>query len=115
MVLTGTLCSKAAVLGHRELLRGAFPHVVHPLPGPCSSNTDTVSSIASESIEASPVIHLVTDAKGNVLHEVHVQMQELPVVDAKPLEADVSAVCLKHPLCVLHKERFTSEQRCLGY
>ncbi|NXG95933.1 E4F1 factor, partial [Loxia leucoptera] len=56
--------------------------------GPCSSNTDTVSSIASESIEASPVIHLVTDAKGNVLHEVHVQMQELPVVDAKPLEAD---------------------------
>uniref|UniRef100_A0A8C5UGH3 Transcription factor E4F1 n=1 Tax=Malurus cyaneus samueli TaxID=2593467 RepID=A0A8C5UGH3_9PASS len=56
--------------------------------GSCSSNTDTVSSIASESIEASPVIHLVTDAKGNVLHEVHVQMQELPVVDAKPLESD---------------------------
>ncbi|NXD31562.1 E4F1 factor, partial [Spelaeornis formosus] len=56
--------------------------------GSCSSNTDTVSSIASESIEASPVIHLVTDAKGNVLHEVHVQMQELPVVDAKSLEAD---------------------------
>ncbi|XP_031981646.1 transcription factor E4F1 isoform X2 [Corvus moneduloides] len=56
--------------------------------GSCSSNTDTVSSIASESIEASPVIHLVTDAKGNVLHEVHVQMQELPVVDAKPLEPD---------------------------
>uniref|UniRef100_A0A8C3QQ36 Transcription factor E4F1 n=1 Tax=Cyanoderma ruficeps TaxID=181631 RepID=A0A8C3QQ36_9PASS len=51
---------------------------------------DTMSSIASESIEASPVIHLVTDAKGNVLHEVHVQMQELPVVDAKPLEPDVS-------------------------
>ncbi|NWT72493.1 E4F1 factor, partial [Prunella himalayana] len=58
--------------------------------GSCSSNTDTVSSIASESIEASPVIHLVTDAKGNVLHEVHVQMQELPVVDAKPLEPDQS-------------------------
>ncbi|KAI1233613.1 hypothetical protein IHE44_0004049 [Lamprotornis superbus] len=56
--------------------------------GSCSSNTDTMSSIASESIEASPVIHLVTDAKGNVLHEVHVQMQELPVVDAKPLEPD---------------------------
>nr|XP_054499341.1 transcription factor E4F1 isoform X1 [Agelaius phoeniceus] len=56
--------------------------------GPCSSTTDVVSSIASESIEASPVIHFVTDAKGNVLHEVHVQMQELPVVDAKPLEAD---------------------------
>ncbi|NWY31942.1 E4F1 factor, partial [Pheucticus melanocephalus] len=72
--------------------------------GPCSSTTDTMSSIASESIEASPVIHLVTDAKGNVLHEVHVQMQELPMVDAKPLEADVSVVCLKHPPCVLHKE-----------
>ncbi|XP_029821112.1 transcription factor E4F1 [Manacus vitellinus] len=56
--------------------------------GSCSSNTDTVSSIASESIEASPVIHLVTDAKGNVLHEVHVQMQELPVVDGKPLDPD---------------------------
>ncbi|KFV72491.1 Transcription factor E4F1, partial [Struthio camelus australis] len=54
----------------------------------CSSNTDTVSSIASESIETSPVIHLVTDAKGNVLHEVHVQMQELPVVDAKSLDQD---------------------------
>ncbi|NWQ62181.1 E4F1 factor, partial [Neopipo cinnamomea] len=56
--------------------------------GSCSSNTDTVSSMASESIEASPVIHLVTDAKGNVLHEVHVQMQELPVVDGKPLDPD---------------------------
>ncbi|NWT04435.1 E4F1 factor, partial [Mionectes macconnelli] len=58
--------------------------------GSCSSNTDTVSSIASEPIEASPVIHLVTDAKGNVLHEVHVQMQELPVVDGKPLDPDQS-------------------------
>ncbi|KAM9599028.1 transcription factor E4F1 isoform 12-T12 [Morphnus guianensis] len=58
--------------------------------GSCSSNTDTVSSIASESIETSPVIHLVTDAKGNVLHEVHVQMQELPVVDAKSLDQDQS-------------------------
>ncbi|NXG77449.1 E4F1 factor, partial [Baryphthengus martii] len=58
--------------------------------GSCSSNTDTVSSIASESIETSPVIHLMTDAKGNVLHEVHVQMQELPVVDAKSLDQDQS-------------------------
>ncbi|XP_074775050.1 transcription factor E4F1 isoform X3 [Athene noctua] len=48
----------------------------------------SVSSIASESIETSPVIHLVTDAKGNVLHEVHVQMQELPVVDAKSLDQE---------------------------
>ncbi|NXI51282.1 E4F1 factor, partial [Chloroceryle aenea] len=58
--------------------------------GSCSSNTDTVSSIASEPIETSPVIHLMTDAKGNVLHEVHVQMQELPVVDAKSLDQDQS-------------------------
>ncbi|XP_072734808.1 transcription factor E4F1 isoform X2 [Ciconia boyciana] len=33
---------------------------------------------------------LPTDAKGNVLHEVHVQMQELPVVDAKSLDQDQS-------------------------
>ncbi|NWX18706.1 E4F1 factor, partial [Aegotheles bennettii] len=58
--------------------------------GSCSSNTDTVSSIASESMETSPVIHLVTDAKGNVLREVHVQMQELPVVDVTPLDQDQS-------------------------
>ncbi|PKU35517.1 transcription factor hypothetical protein [Limosa lapponica baueri] len=58
--------------------------------GSCSSNADTIPSIASESIEASPVIHLVTDAKGNVLHEVHVQMQELPIVDAKSLDQDQS-------------------------
>ncbi|NXS54151.1 E4F1 factor, partial [Brachypteracias leptosomus] len=58
--------------------------------GSCSSNPDPVSSIASESIETSPVIHLMTDAKGNVLHEVHVQMQELPVVDAKSLDQDPS-------------------------
>ncbi|XP_068003019.1 transcription factor E4F1 isoform X3 [Melanerpes formicivorus] len=56
--------------------------------GSCSSNTETVTSIGGESIEASPVIHLMTDAKGNVLHEVHVQMQELPVVDAKSLGQD---------------------------
>ncbi|XP_074960716.1 transcription factor E4F1 isoform X3 [Phalacrocorax aristotelis] len=56
--------------------------------GSCSSSADTVSSITSEPIKTSPVIHLVTDAKGNVLHEVHVQMQELPVVDAKSLDQD---------------------------
>uniref|UniRef100_A0A8D2MT94 C2H2-type domain-containing protein n=1 Tax=Zonotrichia albicollis TaxID=44394 RepID=A0A8D2MT94_ZONAL len=76
--------TKEIVVNKDDLPPGSF------LAGPCSSTTDTVSSIASESIEASPVIHFVTDAKGNVLHEVHVQMQGLPVVDAKPLEADVS-------------------------
>lgn len=38
---------------------------------------------------SSPVIHLVTDAKGNVLHEVHVQMQELPLEEAKSLDQEV--------------------------
>ncbi|XP_003509575.3 transcription factor E4F1 isoform X1, partial [Cricetulus griseus] len=36
-------------------------------------------SVAGEPMETSPVIHLVTDAKGTVIHEVHVQMQELPL------------------------------------
>lgn len=81
--------------------------MVHSAPfleGSCNSTTDTVSSIASESIETSPVIHLVTDAKGNVLHEVHVQMQELPIVDAKSLDQDVSVVSLKYSSHVLRKE-----------
>ncbi|XP_060028530.1 transcription factor E4F1 isoform X3 [Erinaceus europaeus] len=39
----------------------------------------TSSSVTGEPVEASPVIHLVTDAKGTVIHEVHVQMQELPL------------------------------------
>lgn len=52
------------------------------------------------------MIHLVTDAKGNVLHEVHVQMQELPVVDAKSLDQDVSVISLKYPSHVLRKEVF---------
>ncbi|XP_027718959.1 transcription factor E4F1 isoform X3 [Vombatus ursinus] len=59
-------------------------------PGSSDSNTETVTAITSESIETTPpVIHLVTDDKGTVIHEVHVQMQELPV-DVKTLaqEAD---------------------------
>lgn len=76
----------------------AVHQVIHStfLEGSCSSNSETVPSVASESIEASPVIHLVTDAKGNVLHEVHVQMQELPVVDAKSLDEDVSVISLEY-------------------
>uniref|UniRef100_A0A4X2KRU6 E4F transcription factor 1 n=2 Tax=Vombatus ursinus TaxID=29139 RepID=A0A4X2KRU6_VOMUR len=54
-------------------------------PGSSDSNTETVTAITSESIETTPpVIHLVTDDKGTVIHEVHVQMQELPV-DVKTL------------------------------
>uniref|UniRef100_A0A663LLT1 Transcription factor E4F1 n=1 Tax=Athene cunicularia TaxID=194338 RepID=A0A663LLT1_ATHCN len=83
--------------------------------GSCSSNTDTVSSIASESIETSPVIHLVTDAKGNVLHEVHVQMQELPVVDAKSLDQDVSVISFQYPSCVLCKEPYVCQYCSRGF
>lgn len=43
-------------------------------------------------METSPVIHLVTDAKGTVIHEVHVQMQELPL-GMKPLAPEVGAGC----------------------
>lgn len=43
-------------------------------------------------METSPVIHLVTDAKGTVIHEVHVQMQELPM-GMKALAPEVGAAC----------------------
>ncbi|XP_076998262.1 transcription factor E4F1 isoform X2 [Tamandua tetradactyla] len=44
-----------------------------------SSVGAVTSSVTEEAVEMSPVIHLVTDAKGTVIHEVHVQMQELPL------------------------------------
>lgn len=50
----------------------------------------TPSSVAGEPMETSPVIHLVTDAKGTVIHEVHVQMQELPL-GMKALAPEVGA------------------------
>uniref|UniRef100_U3J9U9 Transcription factor E4F1 n=1 Tax=Anas platyrhynchos platyrhynchos TaxID=8840 RepID=U3J9U9_ANAPP len=83
--------------------------------GSCSSNADTVSSMASESIETSPVIHLVTDAKGNVLHEVHVQMQELPVVDEKSLDQEVSVASLEYPPCILCKEPYVCQYCSRGF
>lgn len=49
-------------------------------------------------METSPVIHLVTDAKGTVIHEVHVQMQELPL-GMKGLAAEVRAT-LGSGLCL---------------
>ncbi|XP_074053356.1 transcription factor E4F1 isoform X5 [Macrotis lagotis] len=59
-------------------------------PGSSNSNTEAVTAIKSESIETTPpVIHLVTDDKGTVIHEVHVQMQELPV-DMKTLTQETS-------------------------
>uniref|UniRef100_A0ABI7WDJ2 C2H2-type domain-containing protein n=1 Tax=Felis catus TaxID=9685 RepID=A0ABI7WDJ2_FELCA len=47
--------------------------------GASTVGTVTSSSVTGEPMETSPVIHLVTDAKGTVIHEVHVQMQELPL------------------------------------
>ncbi|KAB1251899.1 Transcription factor E4F1 [Camelus dromedarius] len=47
--------------------------------GTSTMGTVTSSSVTGEPMETSPVIHLVTDAKGTVIHEVHVQMQELPL------------------------------------
>lgn len=50
--------------------------------------TVTSASVTGEPMETSPVIHLVTDAKGTVIHEVHVQMQELPL-GMKPMAPEV--------------------------
>ncbi|XP_063171092.1 transcription factor E4F1 [Candoia aspera] len=61
-------------------------------PGANSSSSEAIPSLAAQSVEASPVIHLVTDAKGNVLHEVHVQMQELPVSETKALGQESSSL-----------------------
>ncbi|XP_069343153.1 transcription factor E4F1 isoform X5 [Eulemur rufifrons] len=47
--------------------------------GASAVGTVTSPSVTGESMETSPVIHLVTDAKGTVIHEVHVQMEELPL------------------------------------
>lgn len=62
------------------------------LEGASNSSSEAIPSLAAPSVETSPVIHLVTDAKGNVLHEVHVQMQELPVSETKALGQEVSAI-----------------------
>lgn len=62
------------------------------LKGSGTSTVGTVpsSSVTGEPMETSPVIHLVTDAKGTVIHEVHVQMQELPL-GMKTLAPEVRA------------------------
>ncbi|XP_077172945.1 transcription factor E4F1 [Paroedura picta] len=59
--------------------------------GSSSSTTQTVSPLAAPSLDSSPVIRLVTDAKGNVLHEVHVQMQELSVAVAQSPDQEPSS------------------------
>ncbi|CAO2642163.1 Transcription factor E4F1 [Lemmus lemmus] len=61
--------SKDSVVGKEEVPAGSS-----------ASTVGTVtSSVTGDPMESSPVIHLVTDAKGTVIHEVHVQMQELPL------------------------------------
>uniref|UniRef100_A0A8C9AKD3 E4F transcription factor 1 n=1 Tax=Prolemur simus TaxID=1328070 RepID=A0A8C9AKD3_PROSS len=62
--------SKDVVVGQEDVPAGS---------GASAMGTVTSSSVTSEPMETSPVIHLVTDAKGTVIHEVHVQMQELPL------------------------------------
>ncbi|XP_005391492.1 PREDICTED: transcription factor E4F1 isoform X3 [Chinchilla lanigera] len=67
--------SKDVVVGKEDMPTGS---------GASTVGTVTSSSVTGEPVETSPVIHLVTDAKGTVIHEVHVQMQELPL-GMKPL------------------------------
>ncbi|XP_041532349.1 transcription factor E4F1 isoform X6 [Microtus oregoni] len=64
--------SKDTVVGKEEVPAGQL--------GSSASTVGSVtSSVTGDPMESSPVIHLVTDAKGTVIHEVHVQMQELPL------------------------------------
>ncbi|KAM8961594.1 transcription factor E4F1 isoform 1-T1 [Pelodytes ibericus] len=44
-----------------------------------SKMSDTSSQMASDDMDSSPVIRLVTDPEGNILHEVHVQVQSLEI------------------------------------
>ncbi|KAB0401448.1 hypothetical protein E2I00_009232 [Balaenoptera physalus] len=62
--------SKDVVVGKEDTPTG---------PGASTMGTVTSSAMTGGPMETSPVIHLVTDAKGTVIHEVHVQMQELPL------------------------------------
>uniref|UniRef100_A0A2K5S5Y3 E4F transcription factor 1 n=1 Tax=Cebus imitator TaxID=2715852 RepID=A0A2K5S5Y3_CEBIM len=63
--------SKDAAVGKEDAPAGS---------GAGTAALGTVTSpVTGEPLETSPVIHLVTDAKGTVIHEVHVQMQELPL------------------------------------
>ncbi|XP_023567178.1 transcription factor E4F1 isoform X2 [Octodon degus] len=70
--------SKDVVVGKEDMPTGQHAS------GASTMGTVTSSSVTGEHMDTSPVIHLVTDAKGTVIHEVHVQMQELPL-GMKPL------------------------------
>ncbi|XP_060220005.1 transcription factor E4F1 isoform X5 [Meriones unguiculatus] len=82
--------SKDTVVGKEEVPAGSSASTVGPVS----------SSVAGEPMETSPVIHLVTDAKGTVIHEVHVQMQELPMgmkTLAPEVASEASTVPRTHP------------------
>ncbi|XP_039102657.1 transcription factor E4F1 isoform X7 [Hyaena hyaena] len=83
--------SKDVVVGKEDTPAGS---------GASTMGTVTSASVTGEPMETSPVIHLVTDAKGTVIHEVHVQMQELPLgmkALAPEVASGASAVPRTHP------------------
>uniref|UniRef100_F7GU66 E4F transcription factor 1 n=1 Tax=Callithrix jacchus TaxID=9483 RepID=F7GU66_CALJA len=94
--------SKDAAIGKEDAPAG---------PGAGTAALGTVTSpVTGEPLETSPVIHLVTDAKGTVIHEVHVQMQELPlgmkalapeapISQELPCSSDSSRENLLHQFC----------------
>ncbi|MEE6498017.1 hypothetical protein FKM82_002955 [Ascaphus truei] len=53
---------------------------------PYSKLPDVTSELVSDALDVSPVIRLVMDTKGNILHEVHVQVQELAIQPRSPSE-----------------------------
>ncbi|XP_023620217.1 transcription factor E4F1 isoform X3 [Myotis lucifugus] len=92
--------SKDVVVGKEDAHTGS---------GASAMGTVTSSSVIGEPMETSPVIHLVTDAKGTVIHEVHVQMQELPLgmkaLTPEQVAHEASAVSRTH-LCPQCSETF---------
>ncbi|XP_059548754.1 transcription factor E4F1 isoform X3 [Myotis daubentonii] len=91
--------SKDVVVGKEDAHAGS---------GASAVGTVTSSSVIGEPMETSPVIHLVTDAKGTVIHEVHVQMQELPL-GMKALTPEVAheaSVVSRTHLCPQCSETF---------
>ncbi|XP_035876916.1 transcription factor E4F1 isoform X3 [Phyllostomus discolor] len=92
--------SKDVVVGKEDAPAGS---------GASTVETITSSSVIGETMETSPVIHLVTDAKGTVIHEVHVQMQELPLgvkaLAPEQVANEASAVPRTH-LCPQCSETF---------
>ncbi|XP_069590663.1 transcription factor E4F1 isoform X6 [Ranitomeya imitator] len=49
-------------------------------------STDVTSHLGTDELDGSPVIQLVTDEKGNLLHEIHVQIDGIMNKDAEDLQ-----------------------------